>query len=512
MQSHIRFLDYDISFATGKIRHGLDTTTLRPKTLELLSVLIEAKGQVVTKSQILSEVWSDVIVDEQVIFQSIKEIRKCFTGQDVIKTHPRKGYAWIMPVEVVPPESPTTSLIAPEVQNQTITARLPNLSSRILISAFVFLTLLFALWLWFVKEPDTVTGSVMILPVKNAVEDNNMDWVEYGLMDQIIGRLNASEQNGVLPTDYVFEVLRRANASNQPDKNQIQQIFQVSGVNLLVQLTIAGARQDYQLVYAFYSRDKMEQGVIIGATTSELVQELTDTLAAKLGTQTADASQAHYAAFNDALLANAIKAKLDNKNDTAGLMLRALIDTSPDNYRAKRLLAELQIATAPHDYESNRTFLMEAMQQAAEVDDKKEWVRLKFWSSVNEAQTGLFELALQSLELAREQAKSHHDWLYLAYIEELTATILKHKSRLKEATDFQLNAYQYHQILECPVGQSQSLLNLAQLAHQQGNSKQALNYLEQSKTLITTRGLTRLRQELNQIEQQLSPTSVSTKQ
>ncbi|OUS18629.1 hypothetical protein A9Q97_00715, partial [Rhodospirillales bacterium 47_12_T64] len=47
----------------------------------------------------LSTVWDDVTVGEQVLFQTIRELRNLFSGLDVIKTHPRKGYAWVINVE-----------------------------------------------------------------------------------------------------------------------------------------------------------------------------------------------------------------------------------------------------------------------------------------------------------------------------------------------------------------------------------------------------------------------------
>ncbi|PHS18491.1 MAG: hypothetical protein COA86_07280 [Kangiella sp.] len=47
-------------------------------------MLIEANGAVVDKRTILSQVWDGVLIDDQVIFQSIKELMKVdFIGSTI---------------------------------------------------------------------------------------------------------------------------------------------------------------------------------------------------------------------------------------------------------------------------------------------------------------------------------------------------------------------------------------------------------------------------------------------
>ena len=78
-----------------------EETIVRAKTSQVLQLLLEGKGQIQSKENILQTIWNDVVVDEQVIFQSIKELRKVFGDSDVIKTYPRKGYAWIPSIGLV---------------------------------------------------------------------------------------------------------------------------------------------------------------------------------------------------------------------------------------------------------------------------------------------------------------------------------------------------------------------------------------------------------------------------
>ena len=72
-----------------------ETLTIRPKTCQLLLLLIRNAGQPVNKQTILDEVWSDSVVAEQVVFQSINALRQLFQNEDVIKTIPKQGYVWL---------------------------------------------------------------------------------------------------------------------------------------------------------------------------------------------------------------------------------------------------------------------------------------------------------------------------------------------------------------------------------------------------------------------------------
>ena len=69
---------------------------LRPKTFELLLLLASHQESILSKAEILEKVWPGAVVEDQVIFQSINEIRKQAGLADAIKTYPRRGYSWVL--------------------------------------------------------------------------------------------------------------------------------------------------------------------------------------------------------------------------------------------------------------------------------------------------------------------------------------------------------------------------------------------------------------------------------
>lgn len=67
---------------------------LRPQATAVLRLLVEAEGAVVSKDQILSSVWPDVMAGEDSLYQCISEIRRAIDDdrRRVLRTVPRKGY------------------------------------------------------------------------------------------------------------------------------------------------------------------------------------------------------------------------------------------------------------------------------------------------------------------------------------------------------------------------------------------------------------------------------------
>jgi predicted ATPase/DNA-binding winged helix-turn-helix (wHTH) protein len=80
---------------------------LQLKTLETLLVLVKRAGSLVTRDQLIDEVWPDAFVDENNLSQHIRTLRKALaqTGceEPMIETVPRRGYRFLSEVRAVAP-------------------------------------------------------------------------------------------------------------------------------------------------------------------------------------------------------------------------------------------------------------------------------------------------------------------------------------------------------------------------------------------------------------------------
>lgn len=83
--------------------------TLTTKTLETLSVLIQNRGKVMSKDELLAALWPDTIVEEANLTQSISTLRKILGDSPkdhrYIVTLPGRGYQFVADVKVVTGES-----------------------------------------------------------------------------------------------------------------------------------------------------------------------------------------------------------------------------------------------------------------------------------------------------------------------------------------------------------------------------------------------------------------------
>jgi Tol biopolymer transport system component/DNA-binding winged helix-turn-helix (wHTH) protein len=75
---------------------------LEPKVMQVLVCLTKAQGQVVSKQQLIEEVWKGTFVTDDVLTRSISELREAF-GDDardsrIIQTIPKQGYRLLLPI------------------------------------------------------------------------------------------------------------------------------------------------------------------------------------------------------------------------------------------------------------------------------------------------------------------------------------------------------------------------------------------------------------------------------
>jgi DNA-binding winged helix-turn-helix (wHTH) protein len=73
------------------IEQGDNRVQVRPKTFALLLLLLDKPREVLDKRFLLDNIWDDVKVEEQVLVQSVRELRQIFGSADIIQTYPRTG-------------------------------------------------------------------------------------------------------------------------------------------------------------------------------------------------------------------------------------------------------------------------------------------------------------------------------------------------------------------------------------------------------------------------------------
>src|SRR5262245_5233081 len=83
------------------LREG-EVVPLAPKAIDLLVVLIENSGHVLSKEELMRRVWPDSFVEEANLSNHISQLRKVLgeekSGAHYIETIPRRGYRFVAEV------------------------------------------------------------------------------------------------------------------------------------------------------------------------------------------------------------------------------------------------------------------------------------------------------------------------------------------------------------------------------------------------------------------------------
>ena len=474
---------------------------IRPKTFSLLLMFIKNPYEILSKQVLLETIWDDVEVGEQVLFQTIRELRNIFENEDVIKTHPRKGYAWVTSVEQVVQHSTEQVDEHSAEQNSKATIKKNSFPWQQLT---IFIIFCIATAFYSMNKSTTnssvtdttnatnsealiLKGSLVILPVKSTIADNDHGWVYLGAMDQLISRLKSDNELVVLSTDYVLTVMEEADLPENYSTKNLRRIFEVSGASLVVETELSGSSHDYQLKYTFHFKDDIKRGVIFESNINNALVQLANKIAAYTNQPINELDLEFTSEFGSEMLVKALDLNEQGDHLAASMLLESLIQLEVNNIVARRILAEtyLRLRKLPEA----KQHLLNATELAIEKNSL-ELPKLYHGLAIIASIQKNFDQAIKLLEVADNYAIEKSDWLYRAYIAQLMARINIKKENFELANTYLNNALKYHGVIQCPIGTSIILLQLNDLANLQGNKQQAEQYFTRASQIIHERNLT----------------------
>src|SRR5881397_3694263 len=96
------FGSYSVDESERLLLRGDEVVPLTPKAFEMLLVLLESSGHVLTKEELMKRVWPDTIVEEANLSHNIYKLREALgkgrDGEKYIETVPRRGYRFVAKV------------------------------------------------------------------------------------------------------------------------------------------------------------------------------------------------------------------------------------------------------------------------------------------------------------------------------------------------------------------------------------------------------------------------------
>jgi TolB-like protein/tetratricopeptide (TPR) repeat protein len=110
----LAFGDHRLDIKRRELRRGTELIDLEPKVFDLLAFLVQHRDRVVSKDDLLQEVWGGRIVSESTVTTRINAVRRALgddgTAQRLVRTFTRKGIRFVGEVtEMSDPAAPTAS-------------------------------------------------------------------------------------------------------------------------------------------------------------------------------------------------------------------------------------------------------------------------------------------------------------------------------------------------------------------------------------------------------------------
>src|SRR6266487_6642877 len=92
-----RFGSFELQPDKRRLLKDSATISLRPRAFDLLAALVDRAGQLVTKDELLDQVWPKMVVEEAALHVQVSALRKVL-GAEAITTVSGRGYQFTLPV------------------------------------------------------------------------------------------------------------------------------------------------------------------------------------------------------------------------------------------------------------------------------------------------------------------------------------------------------------------------------------------------------------------------------
>ncbi len=521
-------------FSISPLQHSLSIhgqeCSLRPKTFALMLYLVEHQGEVMTKERLLAQIWDDVHVDEQVLFQSIAEIRKIFGDIKVIQTFPRKGYSWVAFVkkeselgidgtefsEVAKAGSENQEgdvLKTDEAKNHHVPKghrRRPSLASMFIIAILAMLAVPLSNYLLQVNDeevslpdkvatiqhiPSAAQGSVLVLPITNLVDGNDHRWVQLGGMDQLITQIG--DKSRVMDTAYVLRTIHLSQDAGVEGNFGVRRMFETSGAGLIVETELSGSVKEYQLVYKLHFRNDVKRGVIFKPSVEESLYQLAGIVRkyAAIDNQEEKTPRNYHNEFHNEVVAQAFQEHGSGNLDSAVQLLEGFLALKPEAVYLRQLLGRWLLEQG--SLAAAEITFIDAIKASQKVGDANVPGSLYFWLATAQQQQDKLGDSKASLALAKRSSMEQKDLLYQAFSAQLEGYILQEESSFSSAQRAFEQALNLHKAIYCPLGTAIVEMEMAELFIKQSKADFAQAHLQNAKQLIVNHRITSLESMLH---------------
>ncbi|MDO6426366.1 winged helix-turn-helix domain-containing protein [Thalassotalea sp. 1_MG-2023] len=146
----VRIADVVFDAKQRTLSHINGSRKLEPKVFTLLTSLLNASGEIVTRDQLIALVWNNRVVGDGAINRTVSLLRNHFlalTSEDVIETVPTQGYRLVAQTELI--ESTSSNSIKNATGDNRQRPNKNKVALSIKLATLILLTIIIGLLSWF---------------------------------------------------------------------------------------------------------------------------------------------------------------------------------------------------------------------------------------------------------------------------------------------------------------------------------------------------------------------------
>jgi TolB-like protein/DNA-binding winged helix-turn-helix (wHTH) protein/Flp pilus assembly protein TadD len=241
---------------------------LRPKSFDVLHLLVERAGVLVSKDDLLERIWPDTVVSDDSLSQCLFEIRRALADRErtIVRTVPRRGVIFELPVSPLEGESDSV--------DRAGTARRSTRALQLSGGTLLAMVALALGWLLLFGKPDGASNpeavskpaappppdrSIAVLAFDDLSPEGDYGWFADGLSEEVLNLLAQVQELNVIARTSSFSFRGSdADISTIAERLSVTHVLEGSvrkdGEQLRITVQLVAAESDSHLWSRSYDR------------------------------------------------------------------------------------------------------------------------------------------------------------------------------------------------------------------------------------------------------------------
>ena len=314
VQPRYSFGEYTLDLGRGALLKAGTDVRLRPKSFHVLRLLVERHGQLVTKDELVSAVWGNVVVTDGSLTQCLIDVRRAIGDetQKIIRTVPRRGFIFDVPVVEADATFPADVPANPGLAPAELPAPGRRSSGTAVLVAITALAVAAVWWASVTRDagntvpvasvPQLIPNSIAVLPFVDMSPGQDQGYVADGIAEEILNRLAQSGQLRVISRTSSFSFRDRpADVPEIATKLNVSHVLEGSvrrsGDRVRITAQLIEASSNSHLWSETYDRQLGDLFAVQDEIATSVATALDVTLRGRAGQDQKPASAEAYASF-----------------------------------------------------------------------------------------------------------------------------------------------------------------------------------------------------------------------